>query len=139
MTSSLSLKVAMFAGVMSAALIGSMAVNSGTAHAGTLETLERERAQTVAMMLDPTLDPASRAQKLETARLRLVDLERMVLRDKDVMESHKATVKRAFANYDLTFMVHASVEKDRGLVDHWLTEVGVSTDNVLGGRVGRRY
>ena len=111
----------------------------GAAQASTLETLERERAQTIAIILDPTLEPAERAAKLETARLRLVDLERMVLRDDEIMKSPKPVVRRAFADYDLTFLVHASVEKDRALSDHWLSEIGVTTDHVLGARIGRRY
>ena len=116
-----------------------IAFSGGAAQASTLETLERERAQTIAIILDPTLEPSERAAKLETARLRLVDLERMVLRDDEIMKSPKPIVRRAFADYDLTFLVHASVEKDRALSDHWLSEVGVTTDHVLGARVGRRY
>jgi hypothetical protein len=116
-----------------------IAFSWGAAQASTLETLERERAQTIAIILDPTLEPSERAAKLETARLRLVDLERMVLRDDEIMKSAKPIVRRAFADYDLTFLVHASVEKDRALSDHWLSEIGVTTDHVLGARIGRRY
>ena len=55
--------------------------NTGSAWAGTLETLERERAGLVATFLDGSLTPAQRSQKVEKSTRRLIDLERMALRD----------------------------------------------------------
>ena len=31
-------------------------------------------------------------------------------------------VRTAFENYDLSFLVHASIEKNRTLIDHWLEQ-----------------
>ena len=45
---------------------------------------------------------------------------------------------RAFENYDLTFLVHASVDRDLSMVDHWMEQIGVSTHSLMGTRVGRR-
>ena len=45
---------------------------------------------------------------------------------------------KAFENYDLTFLAHASVEKNLSLTDHWLEQVGVSTHSLMSTRVGRR-
>ena len=53
----------------------------------------------------------------------VVDLERMVLRDKSLPGKSTPVVRKAFENYDLTFLVHASVENDRALKDQWLDEV----------------
>ena len=41
------------------------------------------------------------------------------------------TVRRAFGNYDLTFLVHASAEKNRTLFDLWLTQVGITTETIM--------
>ena len=106
--------------------------------AGTLENLERERAILVETLLSPSLTVVEREEKLAVARHRLVDLERMVLRDKSLVGRAGPVVRRAFDNYDLTFIVHASVEKERTLVDHWLEQVGVSTHTLMTARVGRR-
>lgn len=109
-----------------------------TAHAGSLENLERERAITVKTMLQPDLDIAQRHAKLESQQRRLVDLERMVIRDKSLRGQTNKTVKIAFKNYDVTFLAHASGEKGTTLTDHWLTQFGITTDALLSARTGRR-
>ena len=48
------------------------------------------------------------------------------------------TVRRAFENYDLTFLVHAGAERRLALIDLWLQEIGLSTDAVMAARLGRR-
>ena len=113
-------------------------VAAGAAQAGTLENLERERALTIQTLLSPSLTVSERQQKIAASKHRLVDLERMVLRDKSLVGANRPVVRKAFKSYDLTFLVHASVEKDRILIDHWLEQVGVSTHNLMNARVGRR-
>ncbi|MAE44059.1 MAG: hypothetical protein CMF63_03560 [Magnetovibrio sp.] len=112
---------------------------AGAARAGTLENLERERAIMVETILDPSLTAVERQGKIALSQNRLVDLERMVIRDKSLAGKNTPVVKKAFENYDLTFLVHASVEKNLSLMDHWLSQVGVSTKNVMDARVGRRW
>ena len=97
----------------------------GAAQAGTLENLERERALVIETMFDPSIGPEERQQKLANSQHRLVDLERMVLRDESLKGRTDPVVIKAFENYDLTFLVHSSVEKKETLVDHWLDQVGV--------------
>lgn len=104
-----------------------------------LESLERERALTVQTFIDPALEPNTRAQKLETATRRLIDLERMVIRDDKLTGSASPVVRVAFSNYDLTFLVHASVERNVTLIDQWMDQVGVTTDSLMTARAGRRY
>ncbi len=108
------------------------------AHAGSLENLERERAILIQTMLSGDVGVQERETKLETSGVRLVDLERMVLRDKSLSGKNTSMVQAAFQNYDLTFLVHASVEKSRSVTDHWLQSVGLSTQTLVNARMGRR-
>ena len=115
-----------------------LALATGFAHADTLDNLERERALLVEAMLDPALSPADRQARIENEQRRLVDLERMVLRDDALKGKNTPTVRKAFANYDLTFLVHAAMEKKVTLVDNWLDQVGISTNTLMAARKGRR-
>ena len=108
------------------------------ASAGTLENLERERAVAVDAMLDPALTAAERHTRLDSAQRRLIDLERMVLRDDSLKGRNTPPVSRAFANYDLTFLAHASLEHKTALVDTWLEQIGVSTQSLMGSRKGQK-
>lgn len=115
-----------------------VALASGVAKADSLENLERERAILLEAMLNPDLSPAERQQRLETEKRRLVDLERMVLRDDALKGKNTAVVRKAFANYDLTFMVHAATEKKLSLMDNWMEQVGLSTQSLMSARKGMR-
>lgn len=115
-----------------------LALSSGMAFADSLENLERERAILVEAMLNPELSPADRQQRIESEKRRLVDIERMVLRDDALKGKNTAVVRKAFSNYDLTFLVHASTEKKLSLMDNWLEQVGVSTQTLMAARKGMR-
>ena len=121
------------------ALIAATAIAAaGQARAGTLDNMERERAQLIEAMLDAEATPADRQVRMETAQRRLIDLERMVLRDEDLVGRNTPNVRRAFANYDLTFLVHASAEKNLTVADTWLEQLGISTQSLLAAKAGRR-
>jgi hypothetical protein len=111
---------------------------AGAAGAGNLENLERERALLVKVMLDPELDAEQRAERINRAQQRLVDLERLTLRDRSLRGKNTPVVRKAFERYDLTFLVHASVENERSVTDQWLGEVGISTDSLMAARKGSR-
>jgi hypothetical protein len=115
-----------------------LALAAGVAKADSLENLERERAILLEAMLNPDLSPAERQQRVETEKRRLVDLERMVLRDDALKGKNTAVVRKAFANYDLTFMVHAATEKKLSLMDNWMEQVGLSTQSLMSARKGMR-
>jgi hypothetical protein len=115
-----------------------LAFTSGIASADSLENLERERAILVESLLNPELSPAERQQRIEAEKRRLVDLERMVLRDDALKGKNTPVVRKAFSNYDLTFLVHASTEKKLSLMDNWLEQVGVSTQSLMAARKGMR-
>ncbi|MDJ0943116.1 MAG: hypothetical protein QNJ30_06610 [Kiloniellales bacterium] len=118
-------------------LLGLMS-STGVAQAGTVENLERERALALKTSLSPDMSPSERENSMEVSRARLVDLERMVMRDDSLKGRNTPAVRTAFQNYDLTFLVHASIEKNRTLIDHWLEQVGVTTNSLMSARVGRR-
>ena len=111
---------------------------SVTTQAGSLENMERERALLLNSMLTSELTPEKRQAKVEISRNRLIDLERLVLRDKSLIGKSTPSVRAAYENYDLTFLVHASTEHNRTLLDHWLSQVGVSTESLMNARIGRR-
>ena len=118
------------------AVAGVMA--TGAAQAGTLENLERERAILVETLLSPSLTPEERQDKVAVSKHRLVDLERMVLRDQSLVGKNRPVVRKAFENYDLTFIVHSAIESNQVLIEHWLDQIGVSTNTLMNARVGRR-
>ena len=125
---------------LSCAVAASMAFGlmAGPAQAGTLENLERERAIFIDSLLDPDASPTERQDKITISKRRLVDLERMVLRDKSLTGRNTPTVRRAFENYDLTFLVHASTEKNVSAIDAWLGEIGITTQSLMSAEMGRR-
>lgn len=121
-----------------AAVAAATLVLAGAAHAGTLENLERERAILLDALLSADLSAEKRQEKVLMSRTRLIDLERMVMRDKSLGGKNTPAVRAAFDNYDLTFLVHASVEHNNALLDHWMDQVGVSTQSLMNTTVGRR-
>lgn len=127
-------KTYLIAALAAAALFGTI----NAAHAGSLENLERERAMMMQALLSTDMAPEERQKKVTLSRNRLVDLERIVLRDKKLVGRNTPAVRAAFDSYDLTFLVHASIERNRALLDHWLQQVGVSTQSLMNTRVGRR-
>jgi hypothetical protein len=111
---------------------------ANAAQAGTLENLERERAIVIEAMLNVELSPTKRQGQVATALSRLVDLERMVLRDGKLTGRNTPTVRRAFKNYDLTFMASSAAEHDLALIDNWMTQLGLTTQSLMATDVGRR-
>ncbi len=124
--------------VATAVLSAALVVGIADAQAGSLENLERERAIVVETMLSSSLRSNERDDKIEVSKRRLVDLERMVIRDKSLATKNTPVVRTAFENYDLTFLVHSSTEGQKTIMDHWLEQIGVSTQSLMTARMGRR-
>ena len=121
-------------------LLGAAAL-SVPAHADELQTLknlERERAALVTQLFVVELPSAQRQQAIQTRLRRVVDLERMVLRDDRLVGATHQLIKRAFDNYELTFLAHASIEQDTSVASHFLEHVGLSTDALLNSQVSYR-
>jgi len=103
-----------------------------------LENLERERAALLSAQFDSALDLNQRQQKVQTIYRRLVDIERMVLRDDRVTSSNSSLAQNAFDKYELTFLVHSSAEKKLPPLSHWMSELHLTTDNILSAKAGHR-
>ena len=124
--------------ILSAVVFSAVISVSSFVSAGTLENLERERALTINTMLDPEVAIKDRQAKMAGAKVRLIDLERMVLRDKKLTGRNTPAVRQAFENYDLTFLVHGAAEKNISIMDAWLNQLGMTTQSVLSATLRRR-
>lgn len=103
-----------------------------------LSNLERERAALVKDLLDPSLDFEARLASIDRRQRQLTDMERMVIRDERLLNSKSPMVKRAFDNYELTFLVHAGAENKQTATAQWLEQVNFSSESVLRARAGYR-
>jgi hypothetical protein len=104
----------------------------------TLKNMERERSSLIETLLDLNMTPADRSSIIDNKVRRLVDLERMVLRDGRLDGNTHFLVRRAFADYDMTFLAHTSVENDQAVVGHWLNQVGLSNAAIFSAGKGIR-
>lgn len=110
--------------------VAAIAIAAGAAQAGSIENLERERAIAIETLLSPEMAPAERHAKIAVSKGRLVDLERIVLRDTSLAGRATPTVKKAFDSYDLTFLVHAATEKNLTVMDHWLEQLDLTAQSL---------
>ena len=94
----------------------------------TLRNLERERSAMLVTALDTGLTPAERREDIRAAARRLIDMERMAIRDDRLAGHSSPLVKACFDNYDRCFLTHASAEAGRTVADHWLAQLGLTTD-----------
>ena len=124
------------AATLAGAVLVSTLMTSAPAQAGSVENLERERAMVLQSVLTPDLGPDERLAKVTSSQRRLVDLERIVLRDDSLTERATPAVRTAFRNYDLTFLVHAATEKNMLLVDNWFTAMGLTTQSIMATEAG---
>jgi len=127
--------------IIGTSILGAILLGNITAQADDLQTLknlERERSNMIETLLDSKLAVDQRRTRIENKVRRLVDLERMVMRDSRLEGNTHNLVVRAFKNYDLTFLAHASVENDQEVVGHWMHEIGLSNEAILASNRGIR-
>lgn len=103
-----------------------------------LQNLERERASFLATFTDVSLSTEARQQKVQGIYRRLADIERMVLRDERIANSDKMLVQKAFANYELTFLVHASAEHHTQPLAQWLNTLAINASSIAQSKQGYR-
>ena len=108
-----------------------------TAHAGSIENMERERAVAIEQMLDPAMSAQQRWERMNFTKRRMADLERITLNDKSLQSSRKPAVLRAFKDYELSFLVHAATESQEPVMVHWLETMGLTTSDLMNARVSR--
>ena len=108
------------------------------ANANSIDTLERERAKTLNLILDKSISIVERKKRLEISKMRLLDLERMTINDKNINKNPNHRTINAFKNFDLTFLVHSSLEKEKPISVIWLEKIGFTTENLMSTRVTRK-
>ncbi|PAJ75167.1 hypothetical protein CJF42_06665 [Pseudoalteromonas sp. NBT06-2] len=118
------------------ASVFSLSVNAQSAL--TLENLERERAAMLNTLTSDQITPKQQRMSMNSSYRRLTDVERMVLRDDRLLNVQSAVVQRAFQNYELTFLIHASAEKNLLPMELWLSELNITSNSILSTKKGRR-
>ena len=108
------------------------------ANANTIDNLERERAKALNLILDKSVSIGDRKSKLEKSKMRLLDLERMTINSKNINKNPSYKTIKAFEEFDLTFLVHSSLEKGKSLSLTWLEKIGLTTENLMSTRVSRK-
>ena len=106
-----------------------MSMLSGV-EAGTVENLERVRAKTITMMFDKNINESQRAEKIEKLKIKLLDMEKIVLNDSDLAKNPSNKTIKAFENFNFTFLVHSALEKDNPISINWLEDLGFTSDNL---------
>ena len=108
------------------------------AKANSIEILERERAKMLNLVLDKSISIGERKKRIEQLQMRLLDLERMTINGKNINKNPSYQTIKAFENFDLTFLVHSSLENNKSLSVMWLEKLGFTTDNLMNTRVSRK-
>jgi|TARA_B110000503_G_scaffold96634_1_gene145290 hypothetical protein len=108
------------------------------ANANSIDTLERERAKALNLILDKNVSIGDRKKNLEKSKMRLLDIERMTINSKDINKNPDYQTIKAFENFDLTFLVHTSLEKGKSLSITWLEKIGLTTENLMNTRITRK-
>lgn len=103
-----------------------------------LKNLERERAALVEAQLSSKVDVDIKQRKVEELTRRMVDLERMVLRDERLTNNDHPLVQKTFQNFDATFLVHAGAEQGNSPFEQWLAVSQMSSEAILATRAGAR-
>lgn len=133
-----SLRRSLVIGVLATLAAAQTSTVNARENLNSIKNLERERAVLIDHMRSTKLTPQQRHKAIQQSRRRLVDMERMVIRDDRLQGSASPLVSRTFSNYELSFLVHASTESQRQITDHWLAEVGLTSETLLSSRKGRR-
>ena len=103
-----------------------------------LKNLERERAAFLDNALSSSEDGEAQHSSTKNKLRQLSDMERMVIRDDRLVQQNSILVSNAFSQFELTFLVHASAEKNATVLSHWLEEVGFSNQAILTATPGYR-
>ena len=98
--------------------------------ATSIENMERTRAALISVMLDANMNADKKQNKLKSFKLRLLDSERIVINDKKIIQNPDRYTIRAFEEYELSFLVHASIENNIDISDHWFNQMGLTTSNL---------
>ena len=106
--------------------------------AGPIDNLERERSRVLGHILNKDISIIERKQLIKKSKMRLLDLERIVINDKNINNNPDYNTRKAFDNFELTFLVHTSLERERPISITWLESIGLTTNNLMSTRVSRK-
>ncbi len=98
--------------------------------AASIDNMERTRAMLITTMLDPNLKADTKQSRINDLKLKLLDKERMVINDKKIIQNPNRHTIKAFEEFELSFLVHASIEKNLEISSHWFNEIGLTTSNL---------
>ena len=98
--------------------------------ATSIENMERTRAALISIMLDANMNADKKQNKLISFKLRLLDSERIVINDKKIIQKPDRYTIKAFEEFELSFLVHASIENNLDISDHWFNQMGLTTSNL---------
>lgn len=101
------------------------------AEAKTIENLERVRAKTLETMFDKTITIKQRTENIQKLKMKLLEMEKIVLNDNTLSKNPSNYTIKAFENFNSTFLVHSSLEKDKPITVNWLEEIGFTSENLL--------
>jgi len=65
------------------------------------------------MMFDKNINESQRAEKIEKLKIKLLDMEKIVLNDSDLAKNPTNKTIKAFETFNFTFLVHSALEKDK--------------------------
>ena len=68
--------------------------------------------------------------KKKTVEILLLDKERIVINDKKIIQNPSRHTIKAFEEFELSFLVHASIEKKVDITSHWFNEVGFTSSSL---------
>ncbi len=106
--------------------------------AGPIDNLERERSRVLGHILNKDISIIERKQLIKKSKMRLLDLERIVINDKNINNNPDYNTRKAFDNFELTFLVHTSLEREKPISITWLESIGLTTNNLMSTRVSRK-
>ena len=98
--------------------------------ATSIENMERTRAALISIMLDANMNADKKQNKLKNYKLKLLDSERIVINDKKIIQKPDRYTIKAFEEFELSFLVHASIENNLDISDHWFNQMGLTTSNL---------
>jgi hypothetical protein len=100
------------------------------AFASSIENMERTRASFIKVMLDSNLNLEKKELELKNLKLKLLDKERIVINDKKIIQNPSRYTIKAFEEFELSFLVHASIDNNIDVPSHWFNEIGMTTSNL---------
>ena len=98
--------------------------------ATSIENMERTRAALISIMLDVNINADKKQNQLNNFKLKLLDNERIVINDKKIIQNPDRYTIKAFEEFELSFLVHASIEKNLDISEHWFNQIGLTTSNL---------